>query len=78
MNPPKILLIDDEVAFIKNVAKILDIKGYKTTIAQSGAEGLKALREEKHDIVLLDLRMPGLGGMEVLKIIDTTRKDSPA
>ncbi len=77
MNPPRVMLIDDEAAFTKNIAHILNLKGYETTIAQSGAEGLKALRDKTHDVVLLDLRMPGISGMEVLKIIDTNRKNSP-
>ncbi|MCE5336118.1 MAG: response regulator [Desulfobacteraceae bacterium] len=77
MRLPRVLLIDDEVAFSRTVAEFLRRKGYEADIAPSGEEGLKAMREKTYDVIILDLRMPGLSGMEVLKEIDPSRKLAP-
>lgn len=77
MRLPKVLLIDDEVAFSRTVAEFLLRKGYEASIAASGEEGLKALRESSFDVIILDLRMPGLSGMEVLRAINPSRKLAP-
>ena len=64
-----ILLIDDDVAFRHVVAGELKRLHYDVSAAGSGEEGLKRIAEEEPDIVLLDLQMPGINGLDTLKAI---------
>jgi two-component system, OmpR family, response regulator len=73
----RVLFVDDEVAFIENIAEILRLKGYEVSVAGSGEQGLRAIREKEFDVVVLDLRMPGISGLNVLKEIRTERKGAP-
>jgi len=63
----KILLIEDEKIMINLLEKKLTQEGYDVRVAVNGEEGLKAMREEKPDIVLLDIIMPKMGGFEVME-----------
>jgi CheY-like chemotaxis protein len=63
----KILLVEDEKIMINLLEKKLTQEGYDVRVAVNGEEGLKAMREEKPDIVLLDIIMPKLGGFEVME-----------
>jgi len=65
----KILAIDDELIILESCNRILSEGGYNVQTAQAGIEGLKRLSGEKFDIVLTDLKMPDISGMEVLKQI---------
>jgi len=62
----KILLVDDETAILETLGILFRGAGYAVTVADSGAKALLALSEEKPDIVLTDIRMPGATGLEVL------------
>jgi len=64
---PSILVIDDEESMRVGCAQALEAEGYKVLTAENGAEGLEAARKRSFDLILLDLRMPGIDGMEVLK-----------
>lgn len=74
---PRVLLIDDEIELIRNISQLLEHRGYQAAIAANGEEGLKALREKRFDVVVLDLRMPGISGMDVLRRIKTEKATSP-
>ncbi len=63
----RILVIDDEEIVLKSCNKILSEKGYNIQITQTGTEGLQKLISEDFDVVLVDLKMPDIDGMEVLK-----------
>jgi CheY-like chemotaxis protein len=63
----KILLIEDEELMIDLLYKKLIQEGYDVTVARNGEEGLKEMKENKPDIVLLDIIMPKMGGFEVLE-----------
>ena len=63
----KILLVEDEKIMINLLQKKLTQEGYNVRVAVNGEEGLKAMREEKTDIVLLDIIMPKMGGFEVME-----------
>ncbi len=63
---PNILIIDDEKAILKSVADILADEGYEVSAAESGAEGLKSAKDSLPDLVLLDVWMPGMDGLETL------------
>jgi DNA-binding NtrC family response regulator len=63
----KVLVIDDEQIVLKSCTRILSAEGYDVQIVQTGAEGLRKLADEKFDVVLTDLKMPDMSGMEVLE-----------
>ena len=65
----KILVVDDDKAVCVMLEKFLTRKGYKVLTALSGMEAIKKVSEEKPAIVLLDIRMPKMDGLETLKKI---------
>lgn len=69
-----VLIIEDE----KALSQALDLKlshlGFKTTVASDGESALKILKEEKFDLILLDLVMPKLDGFSVLENLDPSAK----
>ena len=67
----KLLLVDDEEDFVFALAERLSFRKYDTRAATSGEAALSEIEKERPDIVVLDLKMPGMGGMEVLKEIKT-------
>src|SRR5687767_12244128 len=64
---PRILIIDDEKAIRKTMREILEYESYQVDEAENGVDGLNKLRDENYDIVLLDIKMPKMDGMEVLE-----------
>ena len=62
----KILLVDDETAILDTLQILFRGEGYDVAVADSGPKALAALEDEKPDIVLTDIRMPGASGLEVL------------
>ena len=65
----KILVVDDEKMIREGCSRILRKAGHQAAVASSGPEGLKRLREEHFDIVLLDIKMPGMDGMEIMNVL---------
>jgi len=65
----KILLVDDETVFTQNMAKLLTSRGYVVTAVNSGDAAIQALEEKDFDVVVLDLKMPGMDGITTLKEI---------
>ncbi len=65
----KILLVDDEELFADNMAKLLRNRQYKVTAVYNGESAIKALENENFDVVVLDLKMPGMNGIATLKEI---------
>ena len=65
----RILVIDDELTVCKSCYKILHEDGYPVSIAQGGFKGLERTRKEDFDLVLVDLKMPDIDGMEVVEMI---------
>jgi DNA-binding NtrC family response regulator len=63
----KILVIDDEPIVRVSCERTLGGEGYEVRLASSGREGLELLEKETFDLVLLDLKMPDIDGIEVLK-----------
>jgi YesN/AraC family two-component response regulator len=64
---PDILIIDDEKAIRKALTEILSAEGYKTDEASDGEEGFKKFKEKTYDVVLCDIKMPKMDGVEVLE-----------
>jgi two-component system sensor histidine kinase/response regulator len=66
---PVILLIEDEARLRDNLQTLLQSEGYHVTTAQNGAEGIKQLRQESFDLVITDLVMPEVDGLQVLEYL---------
>jgi len=64
-----ILVIDDVLAVRQNLQEILQAEGYEVETAPDGESGLQCLQEQPFDLVLTDLALPGLGGMDILKYL---------
>lgn len=63
----KILLVDDEPDVISPISTYLDKRGYRTRCATSGQEALELIEQEVPDLLVLDLRMPGMSGYELIR-----------
>ncbi|WP_126971091.1 sigma-54-dependent transcriptional regulator [Gynurincola endophyticus] len=74
---PNILLIDDERAIRKTLGEILIYEGYKLDEAVDGEDGLKQFKEKTYDLVLCDIKMPKLDGMEFLEKARAINPDVP-
>lgn len=72
-----ILIIDDEKAIRKTLIEILSFEGYKLDEAADGEEGLKKFREKTYDVVLCDIKMPKLDGIEFLQKAGEINPDTP-
>jgi DNA-binding response OmpR family regulator len=70
---PRILVIDDEPDMCRAIALVLERDGLVAETAESGAKGIELLQSRRFDAVLLDVMMPGMNGIEVLKRIRTLR-----
>ncbi|OGW40452.1 MAG: Fis family transcriptional regulator [Nitrospirae bacterium GWD2_57_9] len=66
-NPTKLLIIDDERVALRNLEHVMKKEGYEVAGTQSGANALKLLEEQRFDVVLTDLRMEKVDGMEILR-----------
>ncbi len=66
---PRVLLVDDEIDFLSSLAQRLELRGLPVLTAGSGPEALEILDREPLDVVVLDVRMPGMDGIETLRRI---------
>ena len=66
---PRILVIDDETAVRDSLKMILEYDGYNCRLAPSGQDGIAELQRDSRDLVFLDVKMPGMDGLEVLRKI---------
>ncbi len=64
-----ILVVDDESSIRESLKKILEYEGYRVILGENGSQGLDLFNSESPDLVLLDIKMPGMDGMDVLKEI---------
>jgi DNA-binding NtrC family response regulator len=72
MEEMRMMLVDDEERFLSTTQKLLAKKGYEVLTASSGAEALEKLRIHNIHVVVLDVKMPGMDGIETLKAIKKT------
>lgn len=76
MERPKILVIDDEEIVRISCRKCLSPEGYDVTVAHNGVEGLKLTEEETYALILTDLKMPDMDGMEFLSEMKQRQPDA--
>ncbi len=69
MNPIRLLLVDDEEVFLSAAKTLLERKGLEVATALGGTEALQVLDGREMDVVVLDVRMPGMDGVETLRKI---------
>ncbi len=69
MKTPKILLVDDENEFVTTLSERLELRGIQVASAMNGDAALKAIQQAPPDVVVMDVLMPGINGLEVLKQI---------
>lgn len=72
-----VLLVDDEEEFVHTLAERLALRGYATRIAGDGESGINMVSHETVDVVLLDLMMPGLSGLDTLKQLKNMNQALP-
>jgi len=65
----KLLIVDDETRFLQAIAQRLTKRGFDVRTAENGKDAIDLARREKFDIALLDLKMPGMDGGELLRIL---------
>jgi len=74
MEKMRVLLVDDEIEFVSALAERLNLRGFDADTATSGEEALQKIAAFPPQVVLLDMLMPGMSGLEVLKRI---KRDNP-
>ena len=72
----RVLLVDDEEEFVSALSERLMLRGIEVDSALNGEEALASLVDKEFEVVILDVMMPGLGGLEVLRQIKTTHPNT--
>jgi two-component system alkaline phosphatase synthesis response regulator PhoP len=70
-NQKSILLVEDEKLIREGYKKLLELKGYKITGASDGKKAVKALSHDNFDLIITDIQMPEMDGIELISILET-------
>ena len=70
----RLLLVDDERQFLETICKRLELRNFEVTPVSSGEEAIEAARKNEFEIALVDLKMPGMGGEQVLETLKKEHK----
>ena len=70
MQAPRVLVIYDDVAIREAVAEVLDREGYQILLSSDGKQALKTINNSRPDVIVLDLKMPGMDGLEFFQRFD--------
>jgi len=70
----KLLIVDDDEKFLRTIAERLGLKDFDVTPITEGNQAIEAAKKDKFDLAILDLKMPGMDGMELLKILKDKNK----
>lgn len=73
MDPIRVLIVDDEGQFVDAVVERLQLRGFAADGATSGHDAMELLQHKPYDVVLLDVKMPGWGGLEIIGEIKEKR-----
>jgi DNA-binding response OmpR family regulator len=68
----KVLLVDDEEEYVTTLGERMEMRGFKPEVAFSGEQALRMLKHSLPDVMVLDLKMPGIDGLEVLRKVKKT------
>jgi two-component system response regulator CpxR len=71
--PSKVLLVDDEREFVQTLSERLSMRDMGSAVAYDGESALELIREDEPEVMILDLRMPGIDGIEVLRKVKETQ-----
>jgi DNA-binding NtrC family response regulator len=71
----KVLLVDDEVDFLNTLSERMRTRGMEVATSSSGVEALEKVEKEAYDVIILDLMMPGVDGLEALKILKAKKPE---
>jgi DNA-binding NtrC family response regulator len=78
MNPPaKILLIDDDAGIVDTLARVMTDEGYEVTVERRGDDGFNRAAKDNFNAVVTDLKMPGLGGLDLVRQLHAARPRLP-
>ncbi len=77
VEPPSLLITDDDPGFRETLSVVFEPKGFRTLLARDGEEALKIVRSETVHVVLLDMHMPKLTGLETLRMLKEFRAMLP-
>lgn len=77
MESVRILIVDDEPELVSALQERLSLRGFSTHGVTDGAAALACLAEESFDVVLADVKMPGLGGLDLVRTIKAERPNIP-
>ena len=69
------LVVDDDRMLAQTLGEILELKGWSVQVATSGTEAVNVVAREQFDIVLMDVRMPGMDGVDAFKAMKASRPD---
>ncbi|MFU8805745.1 MAG: response regulator, partial [Bradymonadaceae bacterium] len=72
----RILLVDDEAAHLKTLERLFTREGYEVMTAEGGPQALELIRKEAFHLVITDLMMPDIDGMDVLKLVKTLQPEA--
>ena len=72
----RVLLVDDEVELVTTLEERLQLRGIDAEALTSGAEAVRRLEEREFDVVVVDVKMPGMDGLELLRRIKTIRPEA--
>ena len=73
----KVLVVDDNEEFCQNISDILELRDYEVITAYDGFKGLEMVRQNGFDLVLMDIRMPAMNGVETFKKVKEIAPDTP-
>ncbi len=76
-NRERILIVDDDPAQGTTLARVLELEGYQTSVAEGGRQALREIDETNFDLLLTDLKMPGMDGMELFREVQARRPELP-
>jgi CheY-like chemotaxis protein len=71
----KVLLVDDEKKFVTMLAKRLSLRGIEADFVHTGKEAIEKVESEAYDIAVLDVKMPGIGGIELRRRLSSLKPD---
>jgi DNA-binding NtrC family response regulator len=75
-NRPRILIMEDEPSLAEGLKMVLSEQGYRVSVADAGLRALGTLTERDYDLMVMDLRLPDMDGMEVLRLIKETKPET--